>query len=254
MNKEYIYMDGKVVVRDEKGNVRKIEYSDNLDKILIKENEIEKIQKRIQRLMKEKENYKAENFFPYFLLVSIGGVAITPFIFWMLTKMNPSIPQTPIASVFGPINPGILITIAFGMVYIPIGLYLSTIQYINYKHRKKIKKAIDSELEFLKTKLIEKQDSLESLKQEKQRNSEDTTFRLEKVNDTRELAALQNLSNVYYDLGYNDEKYYRYYQQGKLKERLQGKYSEEEIELAKKFLEEKGPTLVKKKKQPIRRV
>lgn len=38
MNKNYIYMDGKAIINDEMGNQTSIEYYDNLDQVLVKEN------------------------------------------------------------------------------------------------------------------------------------------------------------------------------------------------------------------------
>lgn len=35
MNKEYIYIDGKVIISDKKENKIKNEYYDNLDKVLV---------------------------------------------------------------------------------------------------------------------------------------------------------------------------------------------------------------------------
>ena len=67
-----------------------------------------------------------------------------------------------------------------------------------------------------------------------------------KVDDIEELKQLKNMLLLYYDLGFNPKKYYKLQKQGKLKERLAKKYSENEIKLVEQYLEEKGPTLVKK--------
>lgn len=71
-------------------------------------------------------------------------------------------------------------------------------------------------------------------------------FKIVKVDDIEELKQLKNMLLLYYDLGFNPKKYYKLQQQGKLKERLAKKYSENEIKLVEQYLEEKGPTLVKK--------
>ena len=36
MNKEYIYVNGKVVIQDENGNKRLVDYNNNLDEILVR--------------------------------------------------------------------------------------------------------------------------------------------------------------------------------------------------------------------------
>ena len=67
------------------------------------------------------------------------------------------------------------------------------------------------------------------------------------VNDKQQLEALRSYLELYYVLGYDEKKLSRLYQQGRLDEKLQNYYDETEIELAKKYLEEKGPVLVKKR-------
>ena len=58
--------------------------------------------------------------------------------------------------------------------------------------------------------------------------------------------AYQSISaQTYYDLGYNEQKYFKYYQQGKLDNHLSKFTNETGIELANEHFEEKGPTLVK---------
>ena len=54
--------------------------------------------------------------------------------------------------------------------------------------------------------------------------------------------------NLYFDLGYDGEKYYQFYQQGRLDSKLQKYYDDTGIQIAKDYLEEKGPSLVLRKK------
>ena len=53
--------------------------------------------------------------------------------------------------------------------------------------------------------------------------------------------------NLLFDLGYNENKYYKYYEKGKLDKKLGKYYDEKEMEVTKEYFEEKGPTLVKRK-------
>ena len=55
MNKEYVYVDGKVVIEDEKGNKKIDNYTDNLDEVLIQENLIESLEQIIEKLEYEKK-------------------------------------------------------------------------------------------------------------------------------------------------------------------------------------------------------
>lgn len=47
MNKEYIYIDGKVIVEDENGNKNVMQYNDKIEEILIQENLMETMKKEL---------------------------------------------------------------------------------------------------------------------------------------------------------------------------------------------------------------
>lgn len=61
MNKEYTYIDGKVIISYENGKKTPVDYYDNLDEILIQENLIETIENKILLLEKESNAYKKYN-------------------------------------------------------------------------------------------------------------------------------------------------------------------------------------------------
>ena len=58
MNNEYIYKDGKVLIRDENDNQTIVDYYDNLDKVLVQENLIELMELELQKIEKELIKYK----------------------------------------------------------------------------------------------------------------------------------------------------------------------------------------------------
>ncbi len=77
----------------------------------------------------------------------------------------------------------------------------------------------------------------------------DKQYCFKTVDDLKQLKRIKFYLNLYYNLGYNENKYYRYFQQGKLDKKLQKSYIKEEIDIAKEYFEEKEKVLVKKKKQ-----
>ena len=117
-----------------------------------------------------------------------------------------------------------------------------------YKNSIKKEKGINSQLAFLKQQIEKERDELEGLKQDKSKTNESTEFRTVKVDDLQQLKILREYLNLYFDLGYNGQKYYQYYQRGQLDRKLQKYYSDTGIQKAKDYLEEKGPSLVLKKK------
>ena len=251
MNKEYTYIDGKVIICDENGKQKPVEYYDKLDYVLVQENLIETMEDRIVELEKESKSYKKYNrkhYIPFTLpmvaLMTTIGVNI---MFYYLTGTNPL--TTSVDSIFGVTNEAVLLSSAFSTVMLPFGALIEFGMYRQHKDSLKKEKGVNSELEFLQKQIVEEKQALEDLKKEKKRDEEDKEFRVVEVDDKQQLQALKSYLSLYFDLGYNVEKYFRYYQQSKLDEKLRKYYTDRGLEVAKEYLKEKGPTLVKKKKQ-----
>lgn len=250
MNKEYIYIDGKVIISDENTKQKPIEYYDNLDDVLVQENLIETIEDRIAELEKESKLYKKYNrkhyipiILPMVILMTTIGV---PIMLYFLTGTNPL--TASVNTTFGVVNQDVLLSFIFSIVFLPLGASIEFNMYLQHKNSLKKEKGVNSELEFLQKQLIEEKQVLEDLKKDKKRDKETKEFRVVEVDDKQQLKALKGYLNLYFDLGYNGEKYFRYYQQGKLDDKLRKYYTDSDIEVAKEYLEEKGPTLIKNKK------
>lgn len=249
MNKEYTYIDGKVIIKDENGNQTPVEYYDGLDEVLVQENVVETIENEIINLEKESLDYKKYNkrhyipfIFPLIALMTTIGV---PAMFYWLG--HSAVYINTIDTIFGPMNEALLYSSVFSTLFLPLAGLMEFIMYRQHKDRLKEEKGINSELEFLNKQIIEEKEHLVELKKEKTKNESEKQFRVVKVDDLERLKALKSWLNLYYDLGYNGEKYYDYYQKGKLDTKLGKYYNDKGIEVAKEYLEEKGQTLVKKK-------
>ena len=248
MNKEYVYIDGKVIISDENGNHTQSEYYDNLDKVLVQENVIEEMESRIKKLTKETEKYSEtkKRYIPIYLFTMLGDILIAPpLLLWALTGTNPYLGN--MDTVFGSVNQVLFYTLTTGAVVLPFGSLFTLADYSNFRDRAKRRKGLNSELEFLKLQIEKEKETLVSLQEEKTRDKENIEFRTTQVNDKQQLEALRRYLELYYVLGYDEKKLSRLYQQGRLDEKLQKYYDDKEIELAKKYLEKKGPVLIKKK-------
>ena len=248
MNKGYVYADGKVIINDENGNHTESEYYDNLDKVLVQENVIEEMEDRIKKLTKETEKYPEakKRYIPIYLYTVLGGILIAPpLLLWALTGTNPYLGN--MDTVFGSVNQVLYFTLTTGAVGLPFGSLFTLVDYSNFRDRAKRGKGLNSELEFLKFQIEKEKETLGSLQEEKTRDKENTEFRATQVDDKQQLEVLRRYLELYYVLGYDEKKLSRLYQQGRLDEKLQKYYDEKEIELAKKYLKEKGPILVKKR-------
>lgn len=250
MNKEYTYIDGKAIIKDENGNQRPIEYYDNLDEVLVQENIIETMENRITYLEKESKEYQKYNkkhYFPItFLMCAIMTTIGVPALFYLFGH---TMVLNTINTIFGPINEALVYSSIFSALFLPLAGLMELSMYRQHKDNLKKEKGINSELEYLKKQIVEEKEYLIELKEEKTKSEEKQDFRVVKVDDLERLKAVKSWLHLYYDLGYNGEKYYGYYQKGKLDTKLGKHYNENGIENAKKYLEEKAPTLVKKKRK-----
>lgn len=232
MNIAYTYIDGNVIIFDEKGNQIPTEYYDNLDKVLVQENIIEVIEKRIQKLEANKLKTK-KRFIPtsIFIGIIVWFIAINfiPSLFNIYLFLN-TIEMS-------------LITLIASIIF---GIILDCQEYRHYKNNLKKEMANTCELEFLKDKLVEEKQKLESLKKEKSKENEDSAFRVVKVNDVEKLKQLKHSLELYRKLGYDLKKLYKYLENGTLEKKLNKYYSNNDVELARQFLEENGPKLIKR--------
>lgn len=251
MNKEYTYVEGKVVVEDENGKKTLEDYYDNIDKVLIQENLIEYIELKIKDLERQAKSYEKNNSKHYIPIIFPGTVLATTvgaplLVNWLSAGVAFS---TIIDTRLGPMSYAAAFALPAAALMIPMGAVIELGEYYSYKksHRREI--GVNSELEFLKHFLDRQKEVLKELKRERKKEHEDKTFRTVPVDYSKEKKALQALMNIYFDLGYNIENYYKCFLSGKLEKKLERYYNEPGIELAKEFVEEKGPVLVKKKKQ-----
>lgn len=242
MNKEYIYKDGKALVIDENGNQKTIDYYDNLDEVLIQEDLLETMKNKINKLEKEISQYnkgtKFSNFweiFEPFLMFTLLPAILVP-IFCYFLGGNSVVP-------ISPIELGLCYSTFFS---IPGGL-LSFGMYLKKRGIEKEQKAKQTQLQYLRIEYDLKREYLEQLKLDKSNSKVTDEFYVSKVDNIQALKSLRNFLSFCYDLGYNEDKYFKYYQKGKLDSYLGEFINEFGIQFANKHFEEKEPILVKKK-------
>lgn len=237
MNREYIYVDGKAIIKDDEGNHTVNKYYDNLDEILKQENVIEFIENeiRIQEISmkrnnknnKDKSNYYFPVIFLTFLILSI----FSPVLFYLIEN----------ASLFSSIN------VVFFLICFTFGTVLEIFKYKKYKDDLKKEQGFKSRLVLLKRQLVKEKDKLHKLKQQKTRNEIKEENKKIKINNVEVLKEISKSLEHYYNLGYHSQEYYQAYREGILDYLLtQEDYSPDDIGLASEYFEE-YPKLVKKK-------
>lgn len=195
MNKEYTYINGKIVVRDDQGRNTEREYTDNLDQILVQENLIETIETEIQKLEKENDRNKKNSKKRYRpsltpLAVSLAYLIGIPSLSFILD--DPEALTRTMEGIFGTINEvaAFTVTMIIGCVF--AGAAAEYFTYRNYKKAVNDARGVESQLEYLRKRLVKEKEVLEELNRQKSRENENTEFRTVTVNDIEALKKLRN--------------------------------------------------------------
>lgn len=244
MNKEYMIIDDTVIVEDENREKRIMENSSNLEEILIQENKEETIENRLKEIEELENIVNNEQKYNKKWYIPVIAITLAVNICFMLTNHL--------------FCNGLLLTDKMGIglycltnfLSITLGGMLSLTQYKSYKNSKKRLQGYVNEKENLELILKEIQENLMTLKNSLKQTSIDKKIETKKVDDKEEISQLLSYGSLYYDCGYNEDKYTKYYQKGILDKKLLGRYTEYGVELIEDYLEDKqtkGKTRVLKK-------
>ena len=232
MNKEYAYVDGKVIVCDENGKLIQRNYRENIDEILVQENVVEKIEKDIKELEEEVNNFNKEKRvkFPF---ITLSVWSLSSLVTWFVLSIG--LPFDLISIIF---------LIAIQLPLLIIGPSFDKVLIFDplKKHKGNI-----SKLEYLK----KVQQGEREILSEIQKNTELREDKIEEVtsvtvDDKQIMASLKSEEYLYYDVGANLKKYYLLYQKGKLADKLAKYYNQKGVEIATEYVKENGPKLVRK--------
>ena len=241
MNKECIYTEGKVVVIDENYNHRIVNNSDKLEEILVQENIIETMEKRIKELESKLNNGKKNKYFPVITFSVISTLILFNLIspYFMGGVMTDTI--------FGSINVALFSSCVAAIFTFPLAIGIDCEVYSQYKKKNNKLQGNSLECEYLKKQIWIEKEKLEELRKEQSLTSDTQELKSEKVDDLKRLIELRYKLSLYNSLGYNMDKYYRYYHAGKLEEKLSGQYDESSINEIMEYFETKDSYPVKKK-------
>ena len=238
MNKGYTYVDGKCIITDEKGDKRLEEYTDKTDEILICENVIETLENELDitkeeliKQIKKEKRIKSDIWFNTLLLVL--PLITAQLAFRLLAGPNA------FEVMFGT-HPLVMNFVKGFFIFIGVTFggtgYLST--YFNKKENKKTIDGLTSKEKAIEKSLQEEKEYLEELNSQKTKQELPESFCDKKIDDLETLKKLRSYIELYYDCGYNKEKYLRYLQENKLNKKLSKYYTEEGLNLVEEYLEE----------------
>jgi len=245
MNKEYIYIDGKVVVKDENKKAKRIDNCNNLEKILVQENVIETIENEFTLLEEQIEEQTNESKWEKIriFLPLLTGVIIPILVIPGLTNLAGNIQI--INTIFGTIKLTNFLVFITTPLTIFTGAFISTCLYDEYKRDIKNKQVRNHTLDYLRKRLEHEKEQLQQLENEKIKIEEEC-FGAVEIDDKQEINNLYSHINLQQECSYNGLEYYKYYHKyGKLPKKLEKRYNEFGQEIIKEYLEEKGPRLIK---------
>ena len=239
MNMEYYHNYKIVKVRDENGNEREIEYTDNIKDILTCENvieqagiEVSKIQKWLNNHEPEKTNSLWFKTMPIYMPIVVGGItyAASPLV---VGDNNDLKSIFVISSVCG-------MTVISGLASI-INSFGNIVSVKEYSGKKAELYAI---MEIFKDS-IERLEKLNNKKTNVADDYKSNDIILEKLNPDFTLEWLEYYEYLFNSIGYNERKYIKYYNKGILDSKLSQKYNEDDVELAKEYIEDRAKRLRK---------
>lgn len=236
MNKEYNCIGGDIIVKNEEGSERKLNYQDNIDEILIKENVIEEIKKQINAC-----NY------------ALGVQETTKKLKYNRKKyvLNILLPITMVPTIFMCLNAGATLTIIGLVIALLQGGALTLGDVLESKQTEKYINALKVTINRNKKLLEDQNKKLDELKKDNTKDSanKQNNEKQFKLKNEDEMFHLSKLQQLYYITGYDIKYLYELEKKGLLNRVLHDEYNSEEILIMSDIIKEEGPVLVKSKRK-----
>ena len=226
---QYIYNDGKALIVDDKKKQSLVDYYDNLDDVLVKENLIEKIESEIVKVKNEINSIKKRSIPAVWLGVLF--LSLLP----MLISSTLFKGADEVMTIFGfMINENVLPGCIVSSFVFVISLVLAVSETIFINMSRRDKHARKLQLSVLEQRLKEEKNMLEELKLDKSNTEKQNDFYLTFVNDKKALSDLKKYLQTFYELGFSEDKYYKRYQKNKLSKC----FNSDEIEIVSNYFED----------------
>ena len=248
MNKGYRYLDGKILVSDEKGNYRIIDYHENLDQILLHENLLEFINNKINTLEKEKNSYYEEDakYFPEAALLLTGGsLILSPVV--AIIMGDPDSFTSLTMPLIGNVDFLIGFTSMIFTVILPISAVFTTAEYESFDRSRRERRGINAQLKFLYSEREKEEKIISDLVNSRSKYTKIKNFGSKTVQDEDKLAYYKDSLSLINDIAYYNKDFRKYYEKGNLYEKLNNNYPDSAIEYINNYFEEQDKALVKSK-------
>jgi len=200
MNKKYICLNEIVSVHNDQNESKVVTYQDNIEEILVSENVIETIEKKIDNINEERaECNKILNKPRWIRFVSNLLPGLLGIVLPLTTIGVAKYLYGPYSNTFLTIEGAATLVMVF--TFIPT-LTLTISKFLESKNILKKKSALNFQEEMLKEELEKEKNNLENLKKI-QDTKNMIKVKTAKVNDKEAIYNLNELSNMYYTWGYS---------------------------------------------------
>ena len=193
MNKEFVILDDKVVVSDDKGSLKELDNYDNITEILKEENIIEGIEEKIKKLNMCDENLKpikgeVKKYIKMFLipvLILLGSEITTRYIF------HAPVPTVEIA--IGNLSTPVAMA---GFIAFWGGVFCGAVvlkQYLDNKDIYKRKNGYRKSIEYLNERLVTEKEELNELNNQKREvKTDNSKGQIMKLEESRTLEDIES--------------------------------------------------------------
>lgn len=252
MNKEFILLGNQAIVRDSNDNLKKVDYTDNLEDKLIQENIIETMEKDailLDSKINEQEKTVKKVFIPWKLI--LGLLIVLVVIPGAIYAVNNIFNINLFTIVFDTTLASFKLSSIYLYFCVPFITFLSlietTLNYISHRENKKNLNGMKKQVQFLKRSIIEQKEKLAIMNKDKTYVNHCDELKVKTINLDEQLNSLKNRLILFYNFGHNEKKYYRLYKRGRLTKKMSKKYNDKGIELIKRTIAEEKDKAVKRK-------
>lgn len=213
MDKEYVYKDGKALLIDENDNQRVIDYYDNLDDVLSTEYLIGKMKENEKYLISDINELEKNKRFSKITNILRGSylVVVLALFFSIIFPMSSSL------TVLGEMEK---VFLAFLISFFSVpGIMICLMTFIQEKEDLRNYNAKKMQLDNLRKELLKQEKRLEELKRNKI-NTNENGFYLKKIQNNEQDIYLDKLMNLFYNIGYDEDRFLKYYQSGDLNKKI----------------------------------
>lgn len=206
MNENLIYKDGKALIISDGKNIKEIDYYDNLNEVLKKENLIEKLDIQIFELEQDIFEYEEKKYTKKDMLNVILSDVVALLLVYVMFENVFDLGKVVNTTIFGDVNIFTLITIVGTPVVGLVGAAMIVPIVIKNKELNSIINGKKTTIKYLKKELEKAKDIILELRKDKTCSKNNKEMSVLSIKDDENIEEIKRNMNIYYNLGYYQKK------------------------------------------------